>query len=156
MISKGKRYVLYIILPLFILVVFSIFYFSIKGRETDKIELKTDIEPISNHFPMLEGIENVYWISGSFGTSGIGPSDIWLKCYVILDEGSFERISSEYSWDKSDIDFDEGFEPSVTGHNSFDWYTSKDFSKDLAGKSFMGESYMDERNRIIYFDVTTF
>lgn len=105
---------------------------------------------------MLDGIEKVYWISGNDNVISLGPTDIYIKGFIILSKKKFDNIIFSYDWTEINISFDKNFQPSLTGFSNFNWCYSEKFSSDLRGISFMGNAYVDRINSIIYFDFNTF
>ena len=129
---------------------------NIKKIDLVKIEYKTDLEPLKNHFPTLNDITSAYWKSGTYGNSTIGLSDIWLKGFVILSDSKFDAIQSGYKWNESKISFDKGISPEITGLSGFHWYSSDDFSKFMNKNIFIGNFYLDKNNRVLYFNLSTY
>jgi hypothetical protein len=140
-------------------------FFVAKKRDKDdltKIEHRTDLEPLKNHFPVLSDITAAYWKSGRYGNSGIGLSDIWLKGFVILSGSKCDAIQSEYTWNEAEVSFDKGIAPDkeivpdITGLSNFRWYSSEGFTKLMNGNEFMGDFYLDKNNQVLYFDLSTY
>jgi hypothetical protein len=118
---------------------------------------RTDIEPLKNHFPDIDGIMAAFWKSGTFGSTCIGPSDTWLKGFMLLNDTTLDVIQSGCDdWSEVGITFEEGIEPDVTSFNNFRWYSSKNFSKRMNKSVFMGDYYLDKRNGVLYFDLSTY
>lgn len=136
-------------------------FFIIKNNKTNdltKIHYKSNLEPLKNHFPFLNDITLAYWKSGTYENSriAVGPSDTWLKGFMILSNSKFELIQSEFKWDNIEILFDKGISPDITGFNNFDWHLSEDFSKFINQNVFTGKLYLDKNNQVIYFDLSTY
>lgn len=120
------------------------------------LNYRTDVEPLKNHFPYLNEVTQAFWKSGRYGDSLIGPSDVWLKGFVLLNNTDFDNLKSQYEWHKTEVIFEEGVNPNITGFEYFEWYLSKDFSEYLNQNTFMGDFYLDKNNGILYFDLSTY
>ena len=129
----------------------------IKNPDTSlNLYVRNDIEPIRNYFTMLDNIEKAYWISGNDNVISLGPTDIYIKGFILLNKKNFNDIIFSYDWMETNIIFDKNFQPTITGFSDFKWYYSDKFSNDLSGINFMGNAYIDKINFIIYFDFNTF
>ncbi|MBD5470568.1 MAG: hypothetical protein HDR19_05510 [Lachnospiraceae bacterium] len=76
---------------LVILTIGIILFIAIKGKETDDIQIRTDIAPIYNHFPDLPATETIQWCSKT--SSGIGLTTVWVYTFAFYDHD----ISAEFS-----------------------------------------------------------
>jgi len=127
------------------------------------IDYRTDIAPLQERFTNLGNIQSAYWKSGAYNGASffgnlIGPTDYWLKGFILLSDTDYDIIQSEYNWDETEITFDDGINPSITGFDSYKWYSSEDINEQLIYYTYhlMGEFYLDKRNKILYFDVNTY
>lgn len=61
-------------------------------------ELRTDLEPLLTRFPVLDGIAEARWMSGTYGSSrNPGPSTYWIDAVVVLPPAKAEELRSTYS-----------------------------------------------------------
>lgn len=151
----------WVIVILSIFLMFLSVLFIIKNSKTNdltKIHYKSNLEPLKNHFPFFSDITIAYWKSGTYGNSriAIGPSDTWLKGFMILTNSKFELIQSEFKWDEVEILFDKGISPDITNFNHFEWHLSDDFSEFMNQNIFIGNFYLDKNNKVMYFDLSTY
>lgn len=145
---------------------------SIKNPPPAEIEYRTDIEPLIKQFPLLEGSTECYWKAATINDSiAPGPTDIYIKGFVVLQKDIFEQFVSQYTWeentemslwedttvhDYSELTFEKGIDPKITGYSSFNWHRSDDFNEIfLNSHNFIGETYLDFENGILYIDATT-
>lgn len=55
-------------------------------------ELRTDLEPIAKRYPQLSEAESVAWMSGTTGTSDIGPATYWVDAVVVLPATQMDAL----------------------------------------------------------------
>lgn len=71
------------------------------GTEAEKTgsgELRTDEEPLTKRFPVLEAPLAVQWMSGTYGDSrNPGPSTYWIDAVITLDDGQIDKLTAAYS-----------------------------------------------------------
>ena|GEM_PF-4417110 len=148
------------------LMILSIFAFtlvismSMMDKNTDDMAevVRNDIEPIEKRFAILkDGIEDCYWTSGTYGVSSIGPSDIWLKGIIFLEDDLADNIFNDYNFSRSKIVMDIDKFINEKDFMLFEWYKSEEFIKDvMEGQDYIKEIYFDPNNKIIYFDLSTY
>jgi hypothetical protein len=129
-----------------------------------KIEFRTDTEPITMRFTLLNDIETCYWTAGDIGEDRWLPSiDYWLGGFIILSPEQFQEFKTSYRWQKaSEISFalynNITINPDITGfpNESFDWIVSNDFTNAMLPEGYGGRMYLDISHEIIFFCVLTF
>jgi hypothetical protein len=160
-IKKGWKLLTFSVMV--VLFTLLIFYF-VKNvlRETyskddlNNVDYETNVELMINHFPGIENITAAYWKVGRYGRSVIGPSDIWLKGFIVLEDIDYNKIESTYEWHEIQIVFEDGINPEITGFNDFNWYSSDDFSRRMNRNVYMGDFYLDKINKVLYFNLSTY
>lgn len=66
-------------------------------------ELRSDTEPLTTRFPMLDGLREVKWMSGTYGDArNPGPSTYWIDAVITLDPGTIDKLTSTYAPDRTD------------------------------------------------------
>ncbi|OKI39365.1 hypothetical protein A6A25_00620 [Saccharothrix sp. CB00851] len=61
-------------------------------------ELRTDLEPLVQRFPVLGTPSAARWMSGTFGRADVpGPSTYWIDAVVTLSAADVERVRSAYA-----------------------------------------------------------
>ena len=139
----------------------------INNQSVAELEYRTDIEPLTNRFPILEGSTVCFWKASTINDSRApGPTDIYIRGFVVLTESTFNQLKEEYTWENimpyppyqpfAPPRFEEGMEPEVTGHTTFDWYQSKEFTDYMILGRYAGEMHVDLINGILYIDITTY
>ncbi len=127
-----------------------------KFMTISELEYRTDFVPVNKRFPLLKNARAVYWKAGYVNRPSIGPTDVWFKGFVVLDEGTYNNIITNYVLDTYNLEFQEGMTPEITGFSEFKWTINKDFSKELLGNEYVGEVYIDTINKLIFFDLSTY
>ena len=140
-------------LCLFFAFIFFVACSSIQKSALEKTEYREDIEPISNRFPLIVGIESCFWKADSIGSFGIGPSSYWMKGFLVLSDGAGTELTNLYEWEDAEIVFPVGMNPDITGLTNFQWSYSREFSDDVKGSSFVGDFFFDVKMGVIYFDL---
>ena len=129
----------------------NMFHNSKKGLE--RIEYRTDIQPLNERFSKTLDISDCFWKVSTIGNTRFGPSSYWMKGYAFISQETAESIKAEYSFVDVNINFEKGITPDVTKKNEFRWSYNKKLSREIAGTKFIGEVYFDTLNNIIYFDL---
>ena len=76
----------------------------------EKSELRTDSEPIYDHFPGLPETERVEWRSVTHG--GIGPSTVELYIFAFLtDDTAMDARIAQHSLSEDEVKIDSIFTP---------------------------------------------
>lgn len=61
-------------------------------------ELRTDVEPLVQRFPVLGTPAGARWMSGTFGRADVpGPSTYWIDAVVTLEPAVVERVVADYA-----------------------------------------------------------
>ena len=123
------------------------------SKDAATIEYRTESEPLEFRFPDAPDFTECYWKADTIGQTYFGPTNYWMRGFIILDENTFQKILADYEWTSNSIDFPNGIAPDVTGRNGFDWYINKKFEQLLLRHSFVGHIFLDTVNGILYFDV---
>ena len=142
-----------ITLSILALLTIGIILFAVtKGKETEDKQIRTDIEPIYNHFPDLPATENIQWCSRT--SNGIGLTTVWLYVFAFYDYD----VSTEFSEkgilnEKTDF----YFLPENLAENSTKWMKLEDaeaaFQSGIKDSRKMGTSvYLNEAGNIIYME----
>lgn len=137
---------------LVILTIGIILFIAIKGKETDDIQIRTDIEPIYNHFPDLPATETIQWCSKT--SSGIGLTTVRVYAFAFYDHD----ISAEFNEAKIlDETPDFYFLPETLTENHSKW--RKPENMDAAFQSGITDSkkmrtsvYLNETGNILYME----
>ena len=144
-----KKYVFGLIL-LCITIVIACIIALVSKRE---IELRTDREPIENRFPDLPSFTDCYWKTNIIGTKSFGPSNYWIKGFIVLDEEDAVELRENYVWEIANIEFSKEINPEILNINAKNWYYSDAFSKSLIRQRFIGNFYFESEAKILYFEV---
>ena len=56
--------------------------------------LRTDLAPLAKRYPQLSVAESVTWMSGTTGSSDIGPATYWVDVVATLPESEIEALRS--------------------------------------------------------------
>lgn len=71
---------------------------SIEAQKSGSGELRTDEEPLTKRFPLLEAPFEVQWMSGTYGDSrNPGPSTYWIDAVITLDDDQIDDLTAAYS-----------------------------------------------------------
>ena len=135
-----------------ILIIGIILFIAIKGKETDDIQIRTDIEPIYNHFPDLPATETIQWCSKT--SSGIGLTTVWVYAFAFYDHD----ISSEFN-DSEISDENPGFYflPETLAENHSKWRKLENMdvafqSSIKNGKKMRTSVYLNDTGNILYME----
>lgn len=122
-------------------------------NDASGIEYRTDKGPIEDRFANLPSFSACYWKADTIGRTSFGPTNYWMRGFIILDEATLSSLEKDYDWTAVNIDFPKGIDPGITGKTDFTWYESKEFEATMFNGSFVGAMYLETTNAIIYFDV---
>jgi hypothetical protein len=56
--------------------------------------LRTDLAPLAERYPRLDTAESVEWMSGTLGTSELGPSTYWVDVIAVMPKAEIELYRS--------------------------------------------------------------
>jgi hypothetical protein len=71
---------------------------SIEAQKSGSDELRTDEEPLTKRFSVLEAPREVQWMSGTYGNSrNPGPSTYWIDAVITLDDDQIDELTASYS-----------------------------------------------------------
>lgn len=71
---------------------------STEAQKSGSDELRTDEEPLTKRFPVLEAPFEVQWMSGTYGDSrNPGPSTYWIDAVITLDDSQIDDLTAAYS-----------------------------------------------------------
>ena len=100
------------ILGLLIILVIGIVLFAItKEKGQDEKQIRTDVEPIYNHFPGLPATDDIQWCSQT--SDGIGLTTVWIYVFAFYDydvgaelggEGILNYKTDFYFWPEDLVD----------------------------------------------------
>ena len=63
-------------------------------------QLRTDLEPLTQRFPLLAGAEKAEWMSGTLGDGRVpGPSTYWIDAIVTLPRSTIDEINKNLEED---------------------------------------------------------
>lgn len=134
----------------------NLYFNSKKAPDISKIEYRTDVEPLIKRFGKTINIESCFWKADAIGKTNFGPSSYWMKGFIIINKASLSEFQEQYDLQPTNISFEKGIEPNITGFNEFCWFYNKELSKKIIATEYMGEFYLDTRNGIFYFDLVTY
>ncbi len=117
------------------------------------MEYRNDEQPILDRFPAIPEIQRCYWKASTTGRTDFGPTNYWMKGFIVLEKSAFTKLLDEYSWESVNIEFPKGMDPKNTNFNEFNWCCNKDFESQVRTTSFVGNFYFDTNNGILYFAV---
>ena len=165
----AKFFIIVLILLLFsflgMLIVNAIYGNIIDARnDITTMEYRTDIEPLHRRFARFDNSHETFWKAGRYNGGFLppGPTDIWLRGFIILNPTDFYALKLEGNWTRTELVFEEGMDPSVTGLDHFDWHSSREMSQTILRESryrgfyYLGSFYLDKANEILYFYIATF
>lgn len=152
---SSKPLVIGIVIIAVILSVVVIVWHNNLTNESDvsKMEYRTDEQPIIDRFPSLPTFQDCYWKANATGRTDIGPTNYWMKGFIILNKTSYEQILNEYTWESVSLEFSKGIDPTITNYEDFNWCYNKDFESRVKTTSFVGNFYLDTKNGILFFSV---
>lgn len=120
------------------------------------IEYNENIDSVATQFPYIEDIQAVYWKEDIVGNGrGIGPTDYWIKAFVIVDSTYIDKIIADYEWENKSPVFSGEIEPKITKIEKVTWSYNADFSEKVLDVSYIGEVYIDLNNHLIYINAMT-
>ena len=71
---------------------------STEAQKSGSGELRTDEEPLTKRFSVLEAPFEAQWMSGTYGDSrNPGPSTYWIDAVITLDEDHIDDLTTAYS-----------------------------------------------------------
>ena len=93
------------ILGLLIILVMGIVLFTItKEKGQDEKRIRTDVEPIYNHFPDLPATDDIQWCSRT--SDGVGLTTVWIYAFAFYDYDAGAELGGEGSLiEKTDFYF---------------------------------------------------
>lgn len=103
--GRSLKKVLISIPGILIVLVIVIALFAItKGRKPDEKQIRTDVEPIYNHFPGLPATDDIQWCSRT--SDGIGLTTVWVYVFAFYDYDVGAELGEEGSLnEKTDFYF---------------------------------------------------
>ena len=126
----------------------------VKDKENlNDIDYRTDRLPIETRFQQLADFEKCFWKTGVIGSTDLGPTNYWIKGFLVFDKECFAELLLEYELYSTEVDFPSGISPLITGDRIFVWKESREFTHNIFQQSFAGKAYIDVDNRIVYIDV---
>lgn len=123
------------------------------NQSLTNIPYRRDEQPIRERFPNIPEIQSCYWKANAIGRTDFGPTNYWMKGFIVLEESEWLKLLDEYSWENIDLYFPKGIDPRITNFNKFNWAYNKDFELRVKTTSFVGGIYLDTKNGILYFSV---
>ena len=78
---------------LIILVIGIVLFAITKEKGQDEMQIRTDIEPIYNHFPGLPATDDIQWCSRTSG--GIGLTTVWIYVFAFYDYDVGTELGAE-------------------------------------------------------------
>lgn len=156
-ILKNKKIIWIIISVVVVLIIggigLNMFLNSRVAPNLERIDYKTDAQPLINRFGKTIDIELCFWKSDTIGKTNFGPSPYWMKGFIKISQENLMELKTKYPTIKTDVRFEKGISPDITGFSNFDWQYNKELSREIAGAGFIGEFYLDINNGVFYFDL---
>lgn len=123
-----------------------------KEKEPDEKQIRTDIEPIYNHFPGLPATDDIQWCSRTSG--GIGLTTVWIYVFAFYDYDVGTELGGEGILNEK-TDF--YFLPEDLVDSNSKWRKVEDmgdaFQAGIKLSEIMGVSiYINESGNIIYME----
>ena len=154
-IIRGKmlKKALIPILGIFVILVTGIALFALmKEKEPVEKQIRTDIEPIYNHFPGLPATDDIQWCSRT--SDGIGLTTVWIYAFAFYDHNVGAELGGEGSLNEK-TDF--YFLPEDLVDSNSKWRKWEDmgdvFQEGIKLSEKMGVSiYINEAGNIIYME----
>lgn len=154
---KNKKIIWFIILTVVVLIIgvggVNVILNSRVAQDLEKIEYKTDVQPLINRFGKTIDIESCFWKSDTIGKTNFGPSSYWMKGFIKISQENLMELKTKHPMMKAEVHFEKGISPYITGFSNFDWKYNKELSREIAGAGFVGDFYLDINNGIFYFDL---
>lgn len=122
-------------------------------ESVEQMEYRTDSQPIRDRLPLLPEFTECYWKAETIGSSNFGPSNYWMKGFVVLENAELRQLLANYDREPSAVEFPRGIDPSVTGRTGFEWHSNTAFTEKLIYPKFVGTIYLDIENGVLYFDL---
>ena len=151
-VFKNKKIIWIVISVIVVFVVLNIFFNSKKTLNMERIAYKTETQPLIDRFGKAINVESCFWKAGTTGKTVLGPSSYWMKGFIKISREDLMEIQKKYPLTKTEICFEKGISPDITGFSDFDWHYNKNLSHDITGGDFIGEFYLDINNGVFYFD----
>ena len=123
-----------------------------KEKEPDEKQIRTDVEPIYNHFPGLPATDDMQWCSRT--SSGIGLTTVWIYVFAFYDYDVGAELGGEGVFhEKTDF----YFLPEDLVDSNSKWRKLEDmgdaFQAGIKLSEKMGVSiYINEAGNIIYME----
>ena len=123
-----------------------------KEKEPDEKQIRTDVEPIYNHFPGLPATDDMQWCSRT--SSGIGLTTVWIYVFAFYDYDVGAELGGEGVFNEK-TDF--YFLPEDLVDSNSKWRKLEDmgdaFQAGIKLSEKMGVSiYINEAGNIIYME----
>lgn len=141
------------ILGIMIILTIGIVLFDVtKGKETEKKQIRTEVEPIYHHFPDLPATETIQWCSRTSG--GIGLTTVWLYVFAFYEDDISAGFGEEGIFSEK-TDF--YFLPENLAENNSKWRKLENmgdaFQSGIKDSKKMRTSvYVNEAGNIIYME----
>lgn len=116
----------------------------------ESIDYRYDIEPLSSKFSFFNSIEDACWKTSIIGSTRFGPSSYTIRAFIIISSDEYTEIVDSYDFEPTELEFENGIDPKVTGSGSFRWKENSDFTQDVLGNGYIGKVYLDTNNGIVY------
>ena len=106
-----KKVLISILGILIILVTGMVLFALTKEKEPDEKQIRTDVEPIYNHFPGLPATDDMQWCSRT--SDGIGLTTVWVYVFAFYDydvgaelgaKGTLSEKTDFYFWPDDLVD----------------------------------------------------
>lgn len=62
------------------------------AEKSGDMQVRHDAEPLTDRWPVLEGLESTSWSSGTMGGRAPGPSTYWVDAVVVLSPAAYEQL----------------------------------------------------------------
>jgi len=118
----------------------------------ETVACRHDLKPLQTDFENIKGMKKVYWKTDTVGGPLPGSYDYYVG-FIVLDQTEFEKLKTEYSWEKATPDFPTGLQPEVTGYHDFNWVYNDDFCNKVCGNDYYGAVDLDLNNGVIFIYV---
>ena len=124
----------------------------IEEKEPDEKQIRTDVEPIYNHFPGLPATDDIQWCSRTSG--GIGLTTVWIYVFAFYDYDVGAELGGEGIFNEK-TDF--YFLPEDLVDSNSKWRKVENmgdaFQAGITLSEIMGVSiYINEAGNIIYME----
>ena len=118
-----------------------------------KVQIRTELQPIYNHFPGLPQTERVEWCSTE--SEGIGPTTVNLYAFAFFtDDAAIDEILKQYALSENTVEISSPFYPKDVNQNDA-WQlidnTPYCFQDELSPTRRMNtEVYVNSDSRIVF------